>query len=113
MTQQASSPIQNDASLEALVETERRLEQQLDEGRRRADERVKQARAAAQERIAHRRQQLAAVAAEHLVEGQRACDERLSREAQEKEEELARTLAGLEVFRTELSARMLAEVLGR
>ena len=78
MTQQASSPIQNDASLEALLETERRLEQQLGEARRQADERVKQAR-----------------------------------EAQDKEQELARTLAGLEAFRADLSARMLAEVLGR
>jgi len=113
MTHQAEAEGPTEASLDVLVEAERRLDQQLEEARRQAGERVQQARVAAQQRLDRGRQRLAAEAARRLAEGQQAIDELLAREMRTKEEELARTWTGFEAFREVLTARMLAEVLGR
>jgi hypothetical protein len=113
MTHQAEAAVQDEGSLDVLMEAEQQLDQRLDDARRQADARVQQARAAAQERIGGGRQRLAADAARRLAESQQAVDDLLAREAQEKEQELSRTWAGVEAFRAELSARILAEVLGR
>jgi hypothetical protein len=113
MTYQAESAVPDEASLDVLVEAERRLDQQLSEARQQADQRVQQARLAAQDRLGRARQRLAADAARRLAEGQQAVDDLLAREAETKEQELARTCAGFEAFRAALCARMLAEVWGR
>ena len=113
MSSQAESGPRRESSLDLLVQAERRLDRQLAEARRRADERVQQAHVAAQQRLARERQRLAADAARRLAEGQQAIDERMGRETKAKEEELARTWSGFQGGRTALSARMLAEVLGR
>jgi len=113
MTHQAEAAVSDEASLDALLEAERRLDQQLEEARRQADQCVQQAQAAAQQRLGRARQQMAADAARRLTEGQQAIDELLAREAQARDHELARTWTGFEAFRAVLCARMLAEVLGR
>ena len=113
MAHQAEATVRDEASLDVLVEAERQLDQRLDEARRQADARVQQAHAGARERIGSGRQRLAAEAARRLEERQRAVDDVLAHEAQDKEQELGRTWAGVEAFRAELSARILAEVLGR
>ena len=113
MSHQAESGSADEASLDVLVESERQLEQQLEKARQQAADRVQQARVAAQQRLDRGRQRLAAEAARRLAEGQQAIDELVARERRTKEEELARTWTGFEAFREVLTARMLAEVLGR
>jgi hypothetical protein len=113
MADQAESKVPDEGSLDVLVEAERQLDQQLEEARRQADQRVQQARVAAQERVGRERQRIAADAARRLAEGQQASDDSLARETRTKEQELARTWTNFAAFRAALSARMLAEVLGR
>jgi len=102
-----------EGSLDFLVQAERRLDRELEDARRQADERVQQAQLAVQQRLGRERQRLAVDAARRLAEGQQAKDEMLALETKTKEEELARTWSGFEAIRAALSARMLAEVLGR
>ncbi len=113
MIHQAEAPISDEASLDVLVEAEQRLDQQLSEARQQADQRVQQAQVAAQDRLGRARQRLAADAARRLAEGQQAIDGLLAREAEAREQELARACAGFETFRSALCAQVLAEVLGR
>ena len=112
MSQQSETEPQGEATLDALLDTERALGERLAEGRREADLRVQRAGAAAQERIAHQRQQIATQVAQSLESRKRQFDDRLADEVRQQEHHVTQLSAALEPLQKSLSARILTKVLG-